>query len=39
MTIKRMDNVGILVEALDKAIEFFMELGISLDSVCRSRAA
>lgn len=30
MTIKRMDNVGIVVESLDTAIEFFSELGLTL---------
>jgi catechol 2,3-dioxygenase-like lactoylglutathione lyase family enzyme len=31
MTVKRMDNVGIVVEDLDTAIEFFTELGLSLE--------
>lgn len=31
MTIKRMDNVGIVVEDLDVAIEFFTELGLELE--------
>lgn len=31
MTIKRMDNVGIVVEDLDAAIEFFKELGLQLE--------
>ena len=31
MTVKRMDNVGIVVEALDVAIEFFSELGLTLE--------
>ena len=31
MTIKRMDNVGIVVENLDVAIEFFTELGLKLE--------
>lgn len=31
MTIKRMDNVGIVVENLDKAVEFFTELGLILE--------
>ncbi len=31
MTIKRMDNVGIVVESLDAAISFFTELGLSLE--------
>jgi catechol 2,3-dioxygenase-like lactoylglutathione lyase family enzyme/uncharacterized protein YndB with AHSA1/START domain len=30
MTIKRMDNVGIVVENIDSAIEFFTELGLEL---------
>lgn len=31
MTIKRMDNVGIVVESLDNAIAFFAELGLELE--------
>jgi catechol 2,3-dioxygenase-like lactoylglutathione lyase family enzyme len=31
MTIKRMDNVGIVVESLDTAIAFFTELGLELE--------
>jgi catechol 2,3-dioxygenase-like lactoylglutathione lyase family enzyme len=31
MTIKRMDNVGIVVESLDTAIAFFAELGLELE--------
>lgn len=31
MTVKRMDNVGIVVEELDPAIAFFTELGLSLE--------
>jgi catechol 2,3-dioxygenase-like lactoylglutathione lyase family enzyme len=31
MTVKRMDNVGIVVENIDAAIEFFSELGLTLD--------
>ena len=31
MTVKRMDNVGIVVEDMDAAIEFFTELGLSLE--------
>jgi len=31
MTIKRMDNVGIVVANLDSAIEFFEELGLNLN--------
>src|SRR3954469_20143094 len=31
MTVKRMDNVGIVVEDLDAAIDFFSELGLALE--------
>ncbi|UWX72960.1 VOC family protein [Burkholderia gladioli] len=31
MTVKRMDNVGIVVEDLDAAIGFFTELGLDLE--------
>ena len=31
MTLKRMDNVGIVVESLDAAIPFFVELGLRLE--------
>jgi catechol 2,3-dioxygenase-like lactoylglutathione lyase family enzyme len=31
MTLKRMDNVGIVVEDLDAAIAFFVELGLELE--------
>src|SRR5512144_730038 len=31
MTVKRMDNVGIVVEDIDAAIEFFTELGLDLE--------
>src|SRR6201990_3263741 len=31
MTLKRMDNVGIVVEDLDAAIAFFTELGLKLE--------
>ena len=31
MTVKRMDNVGIVVEDIDAAIEFFTELGLELE--------
>ena len=31
MTLKRMDNVGIVVESLDVAIAFFAELGLRLE--------
>lgn len=30
MTVKRMDNVGIVVEDIDAAIDFFTELGLEL---------
>jgi catechol 2,3-dioxygenase-like lactoylglutathione lyase family enzyme len=31
MTVERMDNVGIVVEDLDLAVEFFTELGLELE--------
>ena len=31
MAVRRMDNVGIVVEDLDAAIEFFIELGLTLE--------
>jgi catechol 2,3-dioxygenase-like lactoylglutathione lyase family enzyme len=31
MTVKRMDNVGIVVESLEAAISFFAELGLELE--------
>jgi catechol 2,3-dioxygenase-like lactoylglutathione lyase family enzyme len=31
MTVRRMDNVGIVVESLDAAISFFSELGLELE--------
>jgi catechol 2,3-dioxygenase-like lactoylglutathione lyase family enzyme len=31
MTVKRMDNVGIVVESLDTAVAFFTELGLTLE--------
>jgi catechol 2,3-dioxygenase-like lactoylglutathione lyase family enzyme len=31
MTVKRMDNVGIVVEDIDAAVEFFAELGLTLE--------
>ena len=31
MTVKRMDNVGIVVEELDAAVAFFTELGLTLE--------
>ena len=31
MTVKQMDNVGIVVEDLEATIEFFRELGLELE--------
>jgi hypothetical protein len=31
MALKRMDNVGIVVEDLDATIDFFLELGLELE--------
>jgi catechol 2,3-dioxygenase-like lactoylglutathione lyase family enzyme len=31
MSVKRMDNIGIVVEDIDAAIEFFTELGLELE--------
>ena len=31
MALKRMDNMGIVVESLDTAIAFFTELGMKLE--------
>jgi catechol 2,3-dioxygenase-like lactoylglutathione lyase family enzyme len=31
MTVKRMDNVGIVVDDLDEAVDFFRELGLELE--------
>jgi len=31
LTVKRMDNVGIVVEDIDAAVEFFTELGLELE--------
>ena len=31
MTVKRMDNIGIVVQDLDAAIDFFTELGLNLE--------
>lgn len=31
MTVKRMDNIGIVVEDIDAAVEFFTELGLILE--------
>jgi catechol 2,3-dioxygenase-like lactoylglutathione lyase family enzyme len=35
VTVKRMDNVGIVVEDLDAAIEFFTELGLTFEGRTR----
>ncbi|MGH7485657.1 MAG: VOC family protein, partial [bacterium] len=35
MTVKRMDNVGIVLEDIDTAIEFFTELGLELEGRAR----
>jgi catechol 2,3-dioxygenase-like lactoylglutathione lyase family enzyme len=35
MSVKRMDNVGIVVESLDVAIAFFVELGLRLEGRAR----
>ena len=37
MTVKRMDNVGIVVESLDTAISFFAELGLELEGELPSK--
>jgi hypothetical protein len=34
MTVRRMDNVGIVVEDIDADIEFFTELGLELEGAC-----
>ena len=31
MTVKRMDNVGIVIEDLDATVEFFTKLGLALE--------
>lgn len=31
MTVKRMDNVGIVVEDIDVSVQFFIELGLTLE--------
>lgn len=31
MTVERMDNVGIVVEDIDAAVEFFTELGLEFE--------
>lgn len=35
MTVQRMDNVGIVVEDLDAAVAFFVELGLELEGRAR----
>lgn len=35
MTVKRMDNVGIVVKDLDTAVDFFTELGLTLEGRTR----
>ena len=37
MTIQRMDNVGIVVDDLEAAIAFFVELGMELEGEAPSR--
>ncbi len=37
MAVKRMDNVGIVVEDIDAAIEFFTELGLKLRGAPQSK--
>ena len=37
MTVKRMDNVGIVFEDLDAGVEFFSELGLELEGLCYIR--
>ena len=37
MTVKRMDNVGIVVENLEAAIGFFTELGLELEGRAPSK--
>ena len=39
MAIQRMDNVGIVVEDMDAAVAFFVELGMELEGRRRSRAS
>ncbi len=40
MTVKRMDNVGIVIEDIDAAIEFFTELGLERrHTSCNTRYA
>jgi catechol 2,3-dioxygenase-like lactoylglutathione lyase family enzyme len=37
MTIQRMDNVGVVVDDLEAAIAFFVELGMDLEARSQSR--
>ena len=39
MTVERMDNVGIVVEDIDAAIEFFAELGLELEGRAKVEGA
>ena len=39
MTVKRLDNVGIVVEDIDAATNFFTELGLELESVGSERTS
>ncbi|MGX1493175.1 catechol 2,3-dioxygenase-like lactoylglutathione lyase family enzyme [Streptomyces tendae] len=39
MAIQRMDNVGIVVEDMDSAIAFFVELGMELEGRAEVRAS
>jgi catechol 2,3-dioxygenase-like lactoylglutathione lyase family enzyme len=38
MALKRMDNVGIVVDDLTATIDFFLELGLELEGRVHSRA-
>ena len=35
VAVQRMDNVGIVVESLDAAVSFFIELGLELEGRAR----
>jgi catechol 2,3-dioxygenase-like lactoylglutathione lyase family enzyme len=37
MTLLRMDNVGVVVDDLEAAIAFFVELGMELEGEARAR--
>ena len=39
MTLKRMDNVGVVVDDLAAAVAFFKELGLELEGEAKSRDA